>query len=95
MPIPQKRIDTYDVDTSVSDDTILIANKNGKTIRQNIQIQICEVNTNSTYKIVYMNQLYDAPNALGVDLKFVKVGAKIPCGVFRNMHICGKCKGRR
>lgn len=39
-----------------------------------------------------MNQLYDVPNALGVDLKFVKVGAKIPCGVFRNMHICGKCK---
>jgi hypothetical protein len=39
MPIPQKRIDSYDVDASVSDDTILIANKNGKTIRQNIQIQ--------------------------------------------------------
>lgn len=57
--------------------------------------RICEVNTNSTYKIVYMNQLYDVPNALGVDLKFVKVGAKIPCGVFRNMHICGKCNGRR
>lgn len=31
--------------------------------------RICEVNTNSTYKIVYMNQLYDVPNALGVDLK--------------------------
>ena len=39
MPIPQKRIDSYDIETSVSDDTILIANKNGKTIRQNIQIQ--------------------------------------------------------
>ena len=32
MPIPQKRIDSYDVDTSVSDDTILIATKNSKTI---------------------------------------------------------------
>ena len=32
MPIPQKRIDSYDIETSVSDDTILIANKNGKTI---------------------------------------------------------------
>ncbi|WP_456111581.1 hypothetical protein [Roseburia inulinivorans] len=30
MPIPQKRIDSYDIETSVSDDTILIANKNGK-----------------------------------------------------------------
>lgn len=39
MPIPQKRIDMYDVDTSVSDDTALLASKNGKTIRQNIQIQ--------------------------------------------------------
>ena len=69
-----------------------------KTVKQYDKIfksRICEVNTNSTYKIVYMNQLYDVPNALGVDLKFVKVGAKIPCGVFRNVHICGKCKGRR
>ena len=32
MPIPQRRIDSYDIETSVSDDTILIANKNGKTI---------------------------------------------------------------
>lgn len=32
MPIPQKRIDSYDIEASVSDDTILIANKNGKTI---------------------------------------------------------------
>lgn len=32
MPIPQKRIDSYDVDASVSDDTILIATKNGKTV---------------------------------------------------------------
>ena len=32
MPIPQNRIDSYDKETTVSDDTILIANKNGKTI---------------------------------------------------------------
>lgn len=36
--------------------------------------RICEVNTNSTYKIVYMNQLYDVPNALGVDLKIGQSG---------------------
>lgn len=39
MPIPQKRIDSYDIEVSVSDDTILIANKNGNKIRQNVQIQ--------------------------------------------------------
>ena len=39
MPIPQNRLDSFDIEASVSDDTILIANKNGKTIRQNIQIQ--------------------------------------------------------
>ncbi len=39
MPIPQKRIDSYDIEASVSDDTILIANKNGNKIRQNVQIQ--------------------------------------------------------
>jgi hypothetical protein len=55
--------------------------------------RICEVNTNGTYKIVYMNQLYDVPNALGVDLEIGQsVWVKIPCGVFRNMHICGVCK---
>lgn len=39
MPIPQKRIDSYDIEASVSNDTILIANKDGNKIRQNVQIQ--------------------------------------------------------
>lgn len=58
--------------------------------------RICEVNTNGTYKIVYMNQLYDVPNALGMDLEIGQsVWVKIPSGIFREMHICGLCKGRR
>ena len=32
MPIPQKQIDSYDVATSISEDTTFIAVENGKTI---------------------------------------------------------------
>ncbi len=47
-------------------------------------------NNDGTYKISYMNQLYDVYNALGTDLDLGQsVWVKIPCGIFRNMHICG------
>ena len=47
-------------------------------------------NTDGTYKISYMNQLYNVPNALGTELELGQsVWVKIPSGVFRDMHICG------
>lgn len=47
-------------------------------------------NSDGTYKISYMNQLYDVPNALGNNLNIGQsVWVKIPSGIFRNMHICG------
>lgn len=37
-----------------------------------------------------MNQLYNVYNALGTDLKLGQsVWVKIPCGIFRDMHIYG------
>lgn len=43
-----------------------------------------------TYQINYMGQLYNVYNALGNDLNIGQsVWVKIPCGIFRNMHICG------
>ena len=49
MPIPQKRIDAYDVDTSVSDDTVLLASKNGKTINIKCSSLPKYVQNNITY----------------------------------------------
>ncbi len=47
-------------------------------------------NVDGTYQISYMNQLYTVHNALGTDLKLGQiVWVKIPCGIFREMHICG------
>ena len=47
-------------------------------------------NEDGTYKISYMNQLYNVYNALGTDLELGQsVWVKIPSGIFRNMHICG------
>ncbi len=47
-------------------------------------------NVDGTYQISYMNQLYTVYNALGTDLKLGQsVWVKIPCGIFREMHICG------
>ena len=56
MPIPQKRIDSYDIEASVSDDTILIANKNGNKIRQNVQIQ----NMRSKHKYHIQDCVYES-----------------------------------
>ena len=47
-------------------------------------------NSDGTYQISYMNQLYNVYNALGTDLELGQsVWVKIPSGIFRNMHICG------
>lgn len=51
---------------------------------------VWEKNNDGTYKISYMNQLYNVYNALGTDLDLGQsVWVKIPCGIFKNMHICG------
>lgn len=48
------------------------------------------VNSDGTYKINYLGQQYDVHNALGTELKQGQsVWVKIPCGIMRNMHICG------
>ena len=48
------------------------------------------INSDGTYQISYMNQLYNIPNALGTDLQLGQsVWVKIPSGIFREMHICG------
>lgn len=48
------------------------------------------INTDGTYQISYMNQIYNVPNALGTDLQLGQsVWVKIPSGIFREMHICG------
>ena len=47
-------------------------------------------NTDGTYQINYLKQMYNVPNALGTDLELGQsVWVKIPSGVFHNMHICG------
>lgn len=48
------------------------------------------INSDGTYQISYMNQIYNVPNALGTDLQLGQsVWVKIPSGIFREMHICG------
>lgn len=51
---------------------------------------VWEKNSDGTYKISYMGQLYNVCNALGTQLQpGQSVWIKIPGGIFRNMHICG------
>lgn len=51
---------------------------------------IWKINADGTYQISYMNQLYNVPNALGIELSLGQsVWVKIPRGIFRDMHICG------
>lgn len=48
------------------------------------------VNSDGTYKINYLGQQYDVYNALDTELKpGQSVWIKIPCGIMKNMHICG------
>ena len=51
------------------------------------------INSDGTYKISYKNQIYNVPNALGTELSLGQaVWVKIPCGIFRYIHICGIAK---
>ena len=51
---------------------------------------IWEINTDGTYQINYKGQIYSVPNALDTTLSLGQsVWVKIPCGILRNMHICG------
>ena len=69
----------------------IIENKNQKLkYDKTFKSTVWGKNNDGTYKISYMNQLYDVYNALGTDLALGQsVWVKIPCGIFRNMHICG------
>ena len=84
---------TNDINKSILETIKMVIENTKLKYDKTFKSRICEVNTNGTYKIVYMNQLYDVPNALGMDLEIGQsVWVKIPSGVFRNMHICGVCK---
>lgn len=49
-------------------------------------------NADGTYKISYMNQQYNIPNGLGVELSVGQsVWVTIPSGIFRHMFISGIC----
>lgn len=51
---------------------------------------IWKKNDDGTYQISYKSQLYNVFNTLETDLKLGQsVWVKIPCGVLRDMHICG------
>ncbi len=53
---------------------------------------IWDKNADGTYRINYMNQRYDIPNGLGVDLNVGQsVWVTIPSGIFRHMFISGIC----
>lgn len=46
--------------------------------------------SNSIYEINYLGQTYRIPNALGTELGVGQsVWVKLPCGDFKEMHICG------
>ncbi len=70
--------------------TTLLDNKLQKlNFDKTFQCTIWDKNTDGTYQISYMNQLYNVPNALGTDLELgQRVWVKIPNGIFRKMHIC-------
>lgn len=47
-------------------------------------------NDDGTYQISYLGQVYNVYNTIPVDLELGQsVWVKIPCGILRNMHICG------
>lgn len=47
-------------------------------------------NEDGTYQIKHQGQTYHLPNALKTPLQIGQnVWVKIPCGIFREMHICG------
>lgn len=49
---------------------------------------IWKINSDKTYSINYKGQLYNIPNASGIDISLGQtVFVKIPDGIFRNMYI--------
>lgn len=82
---------TKALDVLVNKIVSIIENKNQKLkYDKTFKSTIWGKNEDGTYKISYMNQLYNVYNALGTDLELGQsVWVKIPSGIFRNMHICG------
>ena len=82
---------TKAIDLLVNKIVSIIENKNQKLkYDKTFKSTIWGKNEDGTYKISYMNQLYNVYNALGTDLELGQsVWVKIPSGIFRNMHICG------
>ena len=79
------------LDVLVNKISSIIEEKNKKLkYDKTFKATIWKINADGTYQISYMNQLYNVPNALGTELELGQsVWVKIPCGIFRNMHICG------
>ena len=82
---------TKAIDVPVNKIVSIIENKNQKLkYDKTFKSTIWGKNSDGTYQISYMNQLYNVYNALGTDLELGQsVWVKIPSGIFRNMHICG------
>ena len=72
---------------------ILLENKiKSLKLTQLFKTTIWGKNDDGTYKISYMNQKYNVPNGLGVDLNVGQsVWVTIPSGIFRHMFISGIC----
>lgn len=57
---------------------------------------VWKVNSDGTYGINYLGQMYNVPNALGTLLSpGQSVWVNIPSGIIRNMFICGVNKWRK
>ena len=82
---------TKAIDLLVNKIVSIIENKNQKLkYDKTFKSTIWGKNSDGTYHISYMNQLYNVYNALGTNLELGQsVWVKIPSGIFRNMHICG------
>ena len=70
---------------------VLLENKiKNLKVDRTFKTTIWSKNTDGTYQISYMNQKYNVPNGLGVDLQAGQsVWVTIPSGIFRNMFISG------
>ena len=70
--------------------TLLNERLKNLTYDRTFKSTVWEKNSDGTYKISYMGQLYNVCNTLGTQLRpGQSVWVKIPGGIFRNMHICG------
>ena len=82
---------TKALDVLVNKIVSIIENKNQKLkYDKTFKSTIWGKNSDGTYQISYMNQLYNVYNALGTDLELGQsVWVKIPSGRMQDMHICG------